>query len=300
MIKVFYPFNPHISRAMHRIRNALIKYAPPDVEFVDKPEGAVHILDFIGQHPTIEDRVLHPTGLMRTVPSLPVSQKYVIIYHCLPPPDFLKYVSEYRRLLEGSMLVFGTYDKSHIYPPDAKINYYRTAWGYEPEVFYPRGSEKKYLALTTGYIIPDERIDWIAYACKLHGKPMVHIGGRNVVDELRATYGGLNITHYEKISDDNLANLYSSSWFTNAMRELLGFELPAVEGYACGSQPVLLDLPCYRYWFSDFGVFVKSRDGVVDVLSKPVNVTPKAEILERFKWKNIAPKIWERILDACT
>lgn len=301
-IKIFYPFNPHISIAMHRIRDALLRYMPPEVSLtLDKSDDAIHILDFVGQHPTIEDGVLHPkSGLMRSVPSLPVTSKYVIIYHCPPPLEFRSYTSEYRRLFEGSRLVIGTYERSYVYPCDAKINYYRTAWGYEPEVFYPRSSEKKYLALTTGYVIPDERIDWIAYACKVHGKPMVHIGGRNVVDELRATYGGLNITHYEKISDDNLANLYSSSWFTNAMRELFGFELPAVEGYACGSQPILLDLPCYRYWFNDFGIFVKSRDDVVEALSKPVNVTPKAEILERFKWKNIAPKIWERILEACT
>jgi len=286
--------------AMHRIRNALLKYAPPEVSLADKPsEDAVHILDFVGQHPTVEDRVLHPTtGLMRSVPSLPVSSKYVIIYHCPPMLEFRKYVSEYRSLFEGSRLVFGTYEQSYVYPYDAKINYYRTPWGYDPKVFYPRASEKKYLALTTGYVIQDEYIDWIAYACKIHDKSMVHIGGRNVIDGLYAIYGSLKISHYEKISDDDMANLYSSSWFTNAMRGILGFELPAVEGYACGSQPILLDLPCYRYWFNDFGVFVNSRDDVVDVLSKPIYVTPKAEVLERFKWENIAPRIWEKILES--
>jgi len=284
---------------MHRIRNALIRYAPSEVEFTDKPEGAVHILDFIGQHPIIEDRILHPsTGLMRTVPSLPVSPKYVIIYHCPPLPEYLKYVSEYKALLEGSILVFGTYERGYLFPNDARVNYYRTPWGYDPEVFYPRVSEKKYLALTTGYVVSDEHIDWIAYACRVYDKPLVHIGGRGVVEELLTMLKGLRVSHYENVSDDEMANLYSSSWFVNAMRETLGFELPAVEGYACGSQPILLDLPCYRYWFSDFGVFVKSRDGVVDVLSKPVYVTPKAEVLERFKWKNIAPKIWEKILES--
>jgi len=87
MIRVFYPHNPRISQAMWRIRHALIKYAPLGVKFVNTPaEANLHILDFIGQHPTIEDRELHPeTGLMQEVPSLPQCRDYVILHHCTAP-----------------------------------------------------------------------------------------------------------------------------------------------------------------------------------------------------------------------
>jgi len=297
-MKVFYPFNPHISRAMWRIRDALIRYSPAEVEFVNTPKEAdLHILDFIGQHPATEDRELNPkTGLMREVPSLPKCQDYIILYHCAPPGSELPRL-DYRPLFENAKLVvsylkpewtgeWGKLDWS-------KIRLYHTPWGYEPGVFYYNGETKDILCLMTGYVAETEGLEAVYWAVRQVGGEVIHIGGSIGLD------GKPGYRRYENISDTLMCELYSRSIYVNAIRVHHGFEIVGVEGAACCAQPIYLDLPCYRYWFSDIGLFVPP-DEIWDGLRRILEMRPWREDLmekvRRFEWKNIAPGIWEEII----
>jgi len=102
-LKVYYPFNRHISRAMWRIRDALIRYAPDNVIFVNHFSKAdLHILDFIGQHPEVEEAVLHPRTigrLFKEAPSLPRCDKYVILLHTPPLPEYRVQKAELQEII---------------------------------------------------------------------------------------------------------------------------------------------------------------------------------------------------------
>jgi len=299
-MRIYYPFNPKISRAMHRIRNAFIRYAPPSIEFLDNPEpDAIHILDFIGQHPSEQDR-----ELMADVPSIPATRRYIIIYHCPPPPWLLDL--DYSRFFHGSLLVISAYTpeiaQNACRIPNlefSELNWLTIPWGYDPQIFYPEHLPKKYLVLATGYAPEPEYIYDLHHAVSELDEQMVHIGGNIGLDN------DPNYTRFQNIPDDQLRRLYSQSLYVSALRDHIGFEMVGIEGYACGARPIYLDLPCYRYWFWEIGVFVKPRiDPYTDIhhqLKYVLNQHPGTmdpSSIERFRWEKIIPSIWERILES--
>jgi len=293
MIKIFYPHHPSISFSIKRVRDAFLRYLPDDFIIVRRPEeDAIQIIDYIGQHPRAKN-----ANVLLSVP-FPLTKKYVLIYHCHPLIDDLFS----RNLITNAELVISTYRKEWLAYSEHINNFLRVCWGVDTLVFYPDLDglrNKKYLVLSTGTVAESEYIDVFYRAVvKLNAK-MCHIGNGDAYNKLMKI-SPYNFDEYEFVTDSTLRYLYSSSWFTNACREGIGFELPAIEGYACGSQPICLDLPCYRDWFNDFAIFIPANkeeayEKLIDILSKPKYVFPKKEILERFSWKRIMGKIYEAI-----
>ena len=299
MLKVFYPFNPHISIAMTRIRRALMDYRPPEVVFVRDPRDAdLHILDFIGQHPQIEDSVLNPaTSLFRSVPSLPVCSKYVILLHCHPPAGSGLLELDYSKLFERAVLVvsylkpewmgsWGNIDWS-------KVEYYLTPWGYDGRIFVNTNRPRDILCLMTGYVAETEKLIEVWSAAAIAGGETVHVGGNIGLD------GKVRYRRLEGITDKQFVSLLQRSKYVNAIRLPYGFELVGIEGAACGAQPIYLDLPCYRYWFGDIGLFVdpaEVMEGLAKIFAHRVRREGFEEKVKRFEWGNVAPKIWEEIL----
>jgi len=284
---------------MWRIRRALMKYAPSSIEFVqDYQDADLHILDFIRQHPTIEDRELNPAhGLMRTVPSLPKCRDYVILYHCADPSHGGDLKLNYRPLFENARLVI-----SYLKPEWvgewgqldwSKIKFFHTPWGYEPDVFYYSGENKDILCLMTGYVDFTEELSTVYEEGRRAGGEVVHIGGNIGLD------GKPGYKRYENIDDRLMREFYSRSEYVNAIRTSYGFEVVGIEGGACLAQPIYLDLPCYRYWFLDIGVFVSpsnTRNGLRQVFEEKPKQENLTEKVKEFQWSRIAPKIWEQIL----
>jgi len=307
-VKVYYPFRKYISRAMHRIRKALMEFAPEGVGFVEDPGRAdLHILDFIGQHPAIEDRELHPeTGLLRDIPSLPVCENYAILYHCPPGPANVDPLSgvphlklDYHRLFEEAKLVIGYLNPTSEAPWGnidwSKVNYFMTPWGYDPKIFHYDGERKDIFCLMTGYVKETEALDVVYTAAKMYGGYVVHVGGNVGLD------GAPGYRRYEGIDDAFMRELYARSQYVNAIRLEGGFEVVGIEGAACHAQPIYVDEPCYRRWFDDIGIFVDPHnlfDGIAEVFKLKARREGVAEKVKRFEWRNIAPKIWEKILEA--
>jgi len=302
MIKIYYPFNPHISRAMWRIRTALIKHAPSEVMFVDEPSGnVIHILDWIGQHPEKQDGVL-----FKDVPSTPKTRKYVLLYHCWSGKSYERNNPVFKSIFENASLVI-THSpfltKYHLVfnPVDLnfdRVNWYVTCWGFDPDIFYPLNFKRRYMILATGYVKETELIDKVYEAVrKIRGK-MVHVGG----------FIGLHQNNFyerhENIPDKKLNTLYNMSKYVSALRTHIGFEVVGIEGLACGCTPIYLNLPPYTYWFKEYALFInpeKAIEQLVDIFINNVKVhADREELRKRFSWHVIAKNIWSKILTSIT
>ena len=294
-IKFYYPFNEKISRAMHRVRDALMNYAPEGVIFTDNLEsGCIHIIDYIGQHPTIEDRLLWQEKSLFPVPSLPKTEKYIIIQHTINE-HYKELQNEYHKLMKNALLII-----SH--NPYMKefddLNYCVTPWGYDPNIFNRKNLRREYTVLVTGYDPISEAIIDMYEACKRINGKMMHVGG----------YVGLLTnqwySHCEGISDELMAELYNKSFFVNGIRREGGFELPIIEGLACGCRPIIIDHPYFTYWFKDVARIVPNTTGeefisaLANELRKPAFVSAhEYSFIQKFTWKNVMKKLWKRIME---
>lgn len=291
-MRVFFPRDARISRAMERIRTAFIKYAPPGTLFQGSLEGdPVHCINWIGQNPrehTKRDEVT------MAAPTLPLTAKYIVIAH-IGNPHYSHLDGHYQKLLEGAMVVI-VVDKRILGYEGSNI--FETPWGFEPRTFFWAPGLKKYKILCTGYMADAEGIDACWDACGHLSAKLCHVGG-----PLKGISGGRWYERYEGIHDRKMRELYGASEYVSGLRREGGFELPVIEGYACGCQPVVFDQPTMRKYYSDFALFVPNVPRhelyrhLLKVLLQKRNIRPRPEILKRFHWGPIMRDVWERVLE---
>ena len=165
-------------------------------------------------------------------------------------------------------------------------------------------TDRKFI-FTSGYVsAPNaEAIEEVWIAAKKLNIPVIHLGPKNVAgmhaysDEIGSNYPSF----HNEISDRHLCYLYRSSIYVSGLRHIEGFELPALEGLSCGARPILFDLPCYRKWFTNRGIYVKESHGeelinqLVEIFSrKPLEVAQSCrdEVIRKFSWKAICEGFW--------
>ena len=154
--------------------------------------------------------------------------------------------------------------------------------GYDPAKFYPEQLPKKYKAMTTGYV-DGPGAEYIKAVWEAFGD-VIHVG-----HDFKFGKGYHNAS---KLSDNQLRALYSSSEYIVSLRDVEGFELPLIEGAACGAIPVALDLPCYKKWFYDTAQFV-SRDNLVEDLRNLLPGSPPD--VRGFEWANVMKPLWRTL-----
>lgn len=295
-MRIYWPHDARISRAMERIRQAFLKYAPQGTEFFDAVrtgvhDDVIHCVNWIGQNPREHTK---RDEICMGVPTLPLTEKYLVFAH-IGNPHYRDLDSHYQGLLAGAMLVV-TYDKRILGYEGSNI--YETPWGFEPDVFHYAPLHKRYKILCTGYMADAEGIDACWDACRRLRKRLCHVGGR--LPEVPPMVWN---ERYEGIKDDKMRALYNASEYVSGMRREGGFELPVIEGYACGAQPIVFDQPTMRKYYSDFAIFVPNiprnelTERLIRVLFEKRNIQPRPEILERFRWSTIMARMWRRILE---
>ena len=154
--------------------------------------------------------------------------------------------------------------------------------------------------LTTGHDAGGEAIRECREAAARINQPMIHIGSH-------FDFMGDGCLVANGISDDRLAELYSEARYVSGLRRGEGFDLPVIEGLACGARPVCFDQPAYRHWFEGHAVFVPESDAdtltdaITEVLREPPRpVTPgeRDEVLALFSWRRICEQFWKHLLSA--
>lgn len=283
MLKAYVETPAHLSQAMHRVARALRKYAPPAVQIVNHPEEAdLQVLHVIGED------------------ALTYQQKaplYAIIQYCLlttgnPLSD------RWSAYWQGANMVWSYYDLAPHFG-DRNVNFYHAPLGLDPAFLSGYKAGFRTGVLTTGYVHGScaEAIQEPAFAADRCGMPTIHLGPRPV---------GMNMyprawESIQGVNDEVLAGFYSRVSWVSGLRHVEGFELPVIEGLACGARPVVFDRAETRHWFSNHAVFLPECEGseLIDRLTmiftcgaQPVSLAERQDVINMFNWEKIIGGFW--------
>lgn len=283
-----------LSQAMWRVANALRASAPADVEIVASPELAdVQVLHVIGRD----------CGLHLRAPA------YAVIQYCggleaAPDGRNVPVASPavWEPLWRGAVAIWSYFDLR--VPKD--IPFYLAPLGVNTETFCmpPDGSGLRAIgAMTSGYVAGPgaEAIEEVAIAAERSGLTTLHLGPKSVQGMQRypSTWKWVM-----GVSDTELAGLYQRTRWVSGLRHEEGFELPVLEGLACGARPIVFDRPDMRRWYDGHAVFVPECDGgrLVDELMKvlardpsPVTREERDDFVQWFEWSALAAGFWSAV-----
>lgn len=258
-MKLFYAATkPYLSNAFLRIEQGLRLTAPPGITFVNNSQEADFvILPVVGEN-----------DAKNLVPDKTIL--WQLVYELAGGKEIWKPVWEKSKLVISYL--------------DLPTDYLSMPLGYDPKIFYYKQQARHYPAVVTGFVdgYPAEEISsvWKTF------HRIAHIG--------KDFNLGNGYKNFHNLTDEQVADLYRDSIYVGAMRHKEGFELPALEGYACGCTPIMLDLPCYRKWFEGVANFVDPNN-VMEGLSK-VRLMPRdEEFLERFTWQKVMEPLWKAL-----
>lgn len=272
-----------LSRAMYRVANALTVHAPARIEIVDDLADA-------------DLQVLHTIGLgaWRWIEA----PRYAMIQYCLtsapPTPDSPR---TFDGLWADAELVWS------YYPIEHRLNgtpFYHAPLGIDHEFTKSALPTNRTVdVVTSGYVSSahGEAIEEVAIAAGQLDKTVVHVGPPSVVYPSPPGWNSVS-----GIKDPVLAALYRRAKWVSGLRHTEGFELPCVEGLACGARPIVFDRPDMRQWYDGLAVFVPEchGDALVDELVKVLSTTPdpvtdneRSRVLDVFDWSKIAAGFWE-------
>lgn len=299
-MKVYAEVPRHLSQAMYRVGRALHAYAPKDVQFVDSTDDAeLVVLHVIG----------HPETAGLTQKFKDEKKQYVIIQYCMRTTQKPN-TSDWLDIWRGSRLTWSYYDLSRLVEEDGNhfpvdIRFFQSPLGLDDAFRKPFIETDRTIGImTSGYVTAycAEAIEEAAYAADSLGMTMTHLGP--IPEGFSRALPG-NWSAVNSITDEALAKLYRSSKWVSGLRHGEGFELPALEGLACGARPILFDRPEMRQWYGKYGVFVPECHGeeleqhLMNVLRTepmPVTAHERQEVCEFFDWSKIVSQFWKRVL----
>lgn len=280
-MKVYLEASKNLSRAMFRVADALRESAPDGVRIVDDPlQSDIEILHAIDDRP-----------LRRGI------RDYAVIQYC-------RYTSQtssnWENLWGNARAVWSYYDLE----VPSTTRFYHAPLGVDSNVFKlpARFRPRSTGVVSSGYVSGSlaEAIEEVADAARRCKLSVFHLGPHHVEgmkDRKERTWRAAS-----GITDEKLAGLYQDARWVSGLRHVEGFELPVLEGLACGARPIVFDRPDMRKWYDGHAVFVPECSGeylvrcLVDVMSKspdPVTVEERAEILVEFDWSFITTGFWE-------
>lgn len=283
MIRVFLDPNPGqlVSRAMWRVSKALRRYVPRDVCVVDASQEAdLHVLHVIGSYPKTAIR----------------SREYAVIQYCWKTAG----EHDWPAFWNAARLTWSYYSL----PLDQR--FYHAPLGVDGGVFRPNSSVRDVDVVTSGYVAGRgaEAIEEVAEAARWCRRQVLHVGPRDI--QGMSSRSEDTWRNAQDITDEELARLYGSAWWVSGLRYVEGFELPAIEGAACGARPIVFDREDMRQWYDGLAEFVPELedshevvDALIDVLSgspRHVTATEREALLKRFSWEIIAEGFWSRLL----
>jgi len=268
---------------MRRVGDALRRYAPPTVTIANDPGDAdLQICHVIGGY---------PRSLVRT-------KSYAVIQYCWKTNP-AREVQDWQSFWQGARLVWSYYGDLPVHG-----RFYHAPLGVDGDVFKGNGADRDGV-VTSGFLTGPgaEAIEEVALAADHLRMKVFHLGPAAVAGakwrpspRWRAALG---------ISDASLAKEYGRARWVSGLRYVEGFELPVLEGLACGARPIVFSRSDMKQWYAGHAVFVEECSGsalveqLLPILSGPWYAVTEAEreiVLRRFDWKTIAEGFWKEIL----
>jgi glycosyltransferase involved in cell wall biosynthesis len=254
------------------------------VEFVDDPQEAdLELLHVIGP-----EALSHVTQ----------AKRFAVIQYCTNRSYDL-----WQSFWKDAEFVVSYYDLTGVIPEGTR--FIRTPLGVDPKVFHPMADIRDIAVFTTGYVTGPsaEAIEEVARAAESLHLPVAHLGPVPV--GLTAPLNSRYWKSHLHISDTELCDLYARSKWVSGLRFIEGFELPVLEGLACGARPIVFDRSDMRHWYDGHAVFVPEVHGqelitiLTGLLRQPpprVSADERQTIVERFSWSTVVRNFWERAL----
>jgi len=282
-----------LSRAMARVEHGLARHVPPGVSVVKThAEADLSVLHVIGYDDALDPVV---AGIRAH------GGRYAVIQYCLRTTQRPS-TEGWRAFWAGAETVWSYYDLPALVREDGgreiDFDFYHAPIGLDAWAFHtvPVPPCRPYSMLSSGYIGETECAYEVATATQRVGGVHFHLGPRLPGFDPVVTRCELGL------SDDQLANIYRLTRYVVGLRRVEGFELPVIEGLACGARPIVFDRPHYRRWFEPWAEFVPegSPEDVTNALERilrevdrPVSPTEAVSASAAFDWAHIAPAFWQ-------
>jgi glycosyltransferase involved in cell wall biosynthesis len=238
-------------------------------------------------------------------------KRYVAIQYCLATSG----TYEWARFWQNAAVVWSYYDLNQHAEADfvwRLTNFYHAPLGVDqafrehqfddsPTAYAKRDID----IITSGYVSGPgaEAIEAVWEAAAAVGVKVVHVGPAHVEGIGRKW----NTRTHTDVTDEQLANLYGRAKMVSGLRHVEGFEMPVVEGLACGARPVVFDQPSMRYWYTGHAAFIPedSLEPLESWLSHllsigreqpwPVTAAERETVLEKFDWRTIVEGFWQMV-----
>lgn len=282
-----------------RIAQALASHAPDWVRLVqDAAQADVQIV----QASTLDVR----RGIK--------AKRYAVIQHAhrfehrhgtrqeiVVPKNFPAWETVWRKALA----IWSPYDIASELAGKSIARLHHAPFGVDLAVFRPSGTRRDVGIITSGASNFAEAIAEPAAAAHKCSLTTVHSGPWEV-DGMAAAMPGRSILNSQ--TDNELAAVYSRALWVSGLRHQEGFELPPLEGLACGARPVVFETPDNRSFYGDHAVYLPhcKSDELVEYLTKlmedgpmPVSAEERQQVQERYDWATLARGYWQQLEAAC-
>ena len=291
-MKVFCSPIGTFSTAMVRIANALKRYAPAYVQFVDNEADAdVSVMYVIGFD-----------YMDRASRLLAQGKKYIALQCCLKSTSNTV-ESEWCWLWRNAELTWSYYDLRE-HAASAGFNFYYSPLGVD-DVFKQELGVKtpRNFVITSGYVhgSGQEALAEVWDAARAVGLRTIHIGPPDIQGtDQRAD-------EHCQPGDNELAVLYRRARWCVSLRHLEGFELPAAEALSMGAGAIVFDQSSLHHWYRDLALFVPECSGEM-LVGHLHRIFTRAdyrrlvddewaidEARDRFNWQTICTEFWRRL-----
>jgi len=297
-MKVHFQTHQGLGIAMHKIAHFLLKYKPDGVEETSFSDCDITIEHVIGDH--WSNNSVHDKQLSARIKQ----KKFVLMWYCFEcSTDEIKTNKFFNWAMENALMVYTTLPLE-LYGFGERQNVVRGPLGYDHTVFEidPEVERLNNSIMSTGYVSGTECIEEAYHACKKMGGTLFHVGHNFNWNQIIYRQG-------EKLTDWQMKTLYCSASFVSGLRREEGFEIPVLEGAACGARPIVFNKPHYN-WFRDFAFYIQEgnfrevRDALTNILKQNISndnilVTEEERkmIRETFAWDVIAKRFWSELLE---
>ena len=156
-----------------------------------------------------------------------------------------------------------------------------------------RGFTSQYI-LYVGQMFPRRHARETMLACKKLGVRLVMVG----VDKYKPKLD-IDVEHYERVSEEKLAELYKNAKLFIYVSDTEAFGLPPLEALSYGVRPLVADTPISHELLGDDAIYCEPTvDGIADGIRRGLASTKSTPTI-KFTWKAHADRFLKLAVSLC-